>query len=412
MPTQVPIGSSGTPRYMRLAVVDGRITVIENPFSDDDLGMASEQSPDEDSDNADDDARVIDVADLLVKPASKKRRRQLEDETENNNKSEDISTAAATDEESRQELTDLRGEGRYFGSATPTRERVCFICNQPGHLSSECKLIQCDTCGMKNDHLTRNCPKTRRCTNCNQLDHSAFECKARRRELYCTQCRSSRHTSDTCPSIWRFYKPSPASSGPAEIIKAIFCYNCAAPGHYGDDCPHTLIQPLLDGTAFSAAELPRGVVLSAEVARTATREILRNVMDQHDRPDLTETNEQSQNGGRTNPYLIEGGRKDREGDMNARPPKRPKFVDRMIPRPSQDRARNNGRDNWFTRRGHGSGYGDNKARLPWQRSQSKHGVEVPGSINLDSQSRSNRDGPRGFRRRVNAGKEAFKRLLK
>ena len=98
--------------------------------------------------------------------------------------------------------------------------------------------------------------ETLRCLNCNKLGHERVNCTEQRRDIYCSRCRSSRHAYENCPSVWRCYTLSYA---PLCEIQAMFCYNCARAGHYGDECnsPRPMNQRRGDDSAFCNANLSR-----------------------------------------------------------------------------------------------------------------------------------------------------------
>ncbi|KAK9452340.1 uncharacterized protein V1518DRAFT_425286 [Limtongia smithiae] len=250
---EMPKGATRPPRFMKLGIVDGCITVLDNPFSDEE-----EPEPEVEEESDTEPGREKDRADLLVKPVSKKRKRELETAKEQEDRDE-------VDEQSYiQELVEVRGDGRYFGNGDGGREILCINCHKPGHMASECRVIVCSTCGEVGDHLTRNCPKTKRCSNCNKLGHTAASCVERRKDIYCSRCRSSRHGHETCPSIWCYYT---FSGQPLKPIERMYCYNCGEEGHFGDDCPRPPppLQPVLDGTAFSVSNLPEGYQFTPEL---------------------------------------------------------------------------------------------------------------------------------------------------
>ncbi|KAK9456317.1 hypothetical protein V1511DRAFT_497163 [Dipodascopsis uninucleata] len=250
-------GATRSPRYLKLGMVDGMITVLEDPFTDEE----ETKEDDTDDDTDDDPNEAIDRADLLVKPNKKKQKH-----AENAVVGKEGESANAED---LTQLVEMRGEGRYFGFPEEEGNRIvrlCINCHKPGHMHNECKTIVCQTCGEQDDHITRNCPKTRRCSNCNKLGHSAFECKEKRKTIYCSRCRSSRHSYETCPSIWCCYsmlrnKPKP--------LDTMFCYNCGEAGHYGDDCkkPRPMMQPLQENSVFSVVSLPKGYALSTKLQK-------------------------------------------------------------------------------------------------------------------------------------------------
>lgn len=131
-------------------------------------------------------------------------------------------------------LIEMRGEGRYFGNMEDEREKKCKKCGETGHLARTCTVIVCESCGEKNDHITRNCQKSKRCSRCGQIGHIRSDCKERAVPIFCHRCKLKTHNEETCPEIWRNYlvKTKTVAQYPATLS----CYNCGEDGHYGDDC--------------------------------------------------------------------------------------------------------------------------------------------------------------------------------
>lgn len=148
-------------------------------------------------------------------------------------------------------LVEMRGEGRYFGSIEDDVERKCKKCGKTGHLARACSLIVCDSCGEKNDHLSRNCPKSKRCSRCGQIGHLRSDCKEKAVPIYCHRCKLRTHTEETCPQIWRNYLVSKKKT--AQYPSTVSCYNCGEDGHYGDDCKEAKVHQLkyVEPSSFS-----------------------------------------------------------------------------------------------------------------------------------------------------------------
>ena len=116
---------------------------------------------------------------------------------------------------------------------------------------------------MMDDHYSQHCPTTIRCSNCNETGHYRYKCPYKWKKTFCTLCNSKRHSRDRCPSIWRVYLLKDTDKGkgndsPKLDFNRIFCYNCGASGHFGDECPERRSSkvPNDDGSAFSGENLP------------------------------------------------------------------------------------------------------------------------------------------------------------
>ncbi|KAK9369030.1 hypothetical protein V1509DRAFT_563382 [Lipomyces kononenkoae] len=403
----LPKGVTRPPRFVKLGMVDGVITVLDDPFSEEE----PEEEESEEEHVPELNGAEMHRADLLVKPASKKRLRELE---EAKKIAEDRNEKVATMDE----LVEVRGEGRYFGKLENGHVLLCINCHQPGHMASECQVIVCQTCGEQDDHLTRNCPKTKRCSNCNKLGHDSFACKERRRDIYCSRCRSSRHGYETCPSIWCIYTTSRKSLQP---ITTLFCYNCAAEGHYGDDCPRSrpMIQPLIEASVFSARNLAPGCTFSKNLERKVSKRArgafagLGNEVDSY-RSDRDSYRPDHRHGNQ-----------DRDGKYRPRdyPPPRDDYFDRGRKRGDGDGQRRNGgpsqkggvadhtrysdadREDWSRRRQQ-----DSDSRYDYARGGAE--PTVPGAISLPSKPKGSTSTGGGLKQKLSAGKEAFKKLMK
>lgn len=162
-------------------------------------------------------------------------------------------------------LANLRGEGRYFGVTDPdANQPVCSNCHRRGHKRSQCKVVVCHACGKVDDHYETQCPNSMVCSNCGEKGHFRNNCPSKRNQTYCVECDSRNHSSDRCPSIWRSYvlRPVDKNTKIAYPSSKIFCYNCAAKGHYGDDCRQMRVSktPNINGSAFSGENLPKALV--------------------------------------------------------------------------------------------------------------------------------------------------------
>ncbi|KZW04194.1 hypothetical protein EXIGLDRAFT_716195 [Exidia glandulosa HHB12029] len=150
---------------------------------------------------------------------------------------------------------------RYFDDVVEKSAGIiCHTCGQPGHIAKRCTMVVCLMCGAKDDHITPQCPVNKVCYNCNQKGHLNRDCpnaRVYRGQQKCDRCGSTNHYQNNCPLLWRTYtylseaerdevleqrvlKRSlglGGEGGEGFIAMDIFCYNCAARGHLGDDCP-------------------------------------------------------------------------------------------------------------------------------------------------------------------------------
>lgn len=174
-------------------------------------------------------------------------------------------------DEDPESLRTLRGQGRYFGVDDDDKDGIkeaapkCSNCSQRGHLKRNCPHVICTYCGAMDDHYSKHCPKAIKCANCNENGHYRSQCPHKWKRVYCTLCNSKRHARDRCPSIWRVYliKEDKDDKKKSESKKQIpfdkiYCYNCGAQGHFGDDCDQRRSSrvPNDDGSAFSGDNLP------------------------------------------------------------------------------------------------------------------------------------------------------------
>ncbi|KAG0674957.1 hypothetical protein C6P40_001966 [Pichia californica] len=162
-------------------------------------------------------------------------------------------------------LASLRGEGRYFGVVDPdVNEPTCSNCHRRGHRRAQCKVVVCHACGKVDDHYETQCPNSMVCSNCGEKGHFRNNCPSKRNYTFCVLCDSRNHISERCPTIWRSYvvKRVDANSKIPYPSAKIFCYNCAAKGHYGDDCKKQRISktPNINGSAFSGENLPKVLI--------------------------------------------------------------------------------------------------------------------------------------------------------
>ncbi|CCG82008.1 Protein air1 [Taphrina deformans PYCC 5710] len=150
-------------------------------------------------------------------------------------------------------------KGRYFGAGDDKDEGpLCHNCKQTGHKKKDCPHQLCRSCGALDDHDTMRCPMTQRCYNCSRLGHMASKCPEPYRQVgsFCHDCGSKSHLERSCPQIWRLYQPSPKFDIDGSWHIEAWCYNCAAKGHYGDDCDKPHRMRLIEQSAFCQANQP------------------------------------------------------------------------------------------------------------------------------------------------------------
>ncbi|GJJ76456.1 protein AIR1/2 [Entomortierella parvispora] len=145
---------------------------------------------------------------------------------------------------------DFKGRNRYYMEKEAGRK--CHKCGEVGHIGRECTVTVCYICGAKDDHVARDCPNSI-CYNCNKKGHISEKCPMPRgygQYTDCRKCGSRAHATEDCPTVWRSYIMK--SNAPLQPVVA-YCYNCAALGHFGDDC--NMLRPTYAraGSAFNIA---------------------------------------------------------------------------------------------------------------------------------------------------------------
>lgn len=136
--------------------------------------------------------------------------------------------------------------GRYFepesSPGPPAVSRVkCFNCNQFGHVRYDCPHQVCRYCTAIDDHPSHRCPERLHCSYCSQTGHVQTSCPFTFNRddpsEPCGMCGDYGHLAATCHQIWRYYRPVTADQIEMKVDFERYCYNCAARGHLGDDCP-------------------------------------------------------------------------------------------------------------------------------------------------------------------------------
>ncbi|KAJ1902159.1 hypothetical protein LPJ66_000248 [Kickxella alabastrina] len=158
---------------------------------------------------------------------------------------------------------EIQGRNRYF---MEEKEIICSRCNLPGHIARECTVVSCTLCG-EQGHSSRDCRWTGTvCHRCNMRGHISAECPQksnayRGKAQGCSRCSAGTHHTEECASIWRRYaygKTLPGTgSGGMQVEVVPWCYNCAAKGHFGDDCLQERTRGAFsERTAFGAKNCP------------------------------------------------------------------------------------------------------------------------------------------------------------
>ncbi|KAJ2886124.1 hypothetical protein H4R27_000907 [Coemansia aciculifera] len=166
---------------------------------------------------------------------------------------------------------EIQGRNRYF---MEEKEIICRKCHRPGHIAKDCTTMTCMTCG-KDGHLSKDCKLTGNvCHSCNMRGHIASECPQRSgapRSRGCDRCSSRTHHTEECATIWRRYVYAGPRPKYSDVIA--WCYNCAARGHYGDNCQMRRSQGALayqGDTAFGSVNCP-GKMIHVSESQSSTR---------------------------------------------------------------------------------------------------------------------------------------------
>ncbi|KAJ2816887.1 hypothetical protein FBU31_006421 [Coemansia sp. 'formosensis'] len=182
-----------------------------------------------------------------------------------------VRTGDPDDEYGYLDEAEIQGRNRYF---MEEKEIICRKCHRPGHIAKDCTTMTCMTCG-KDGHMSKDCKMTGNvCHSCNMRGHIASECPQRSgtpRSRGCDRCNSRTHHTEECATIWRRYVyAGPRPKQYADVTA--WCYNCAARGHFGDNCQMRRSQGALayqGDTAFGSVNCPGKMIHVSESQRPA-----------------------------------------------------------------------------------------------------------------------------------------------
>ncbi|KAJ7781275.1 hypothetical protein B0H16DRAFT_1298945, partial [Mycena metata] len=153
----------------------------------------------------------------------------------------------------------------------------------------------CTTCGVRDEHPTRNCNIGKICFGCGMKGHISMDCPNRlsrsrtQSRPGCDRCNALSHQTPECPLLWRLYEYvgdgeqvnilqarkskkglALGQGGEGYIAGDAWCYNCGGSGHWGDDCREFYHQqPVIEPTAFSSHVLSAGPFSVPEEASDA-----------------------------------------------------------------------------------------------------------------------------------------------
>ncbi|KAJ1887742.1 hypothetical protein LPJ71_008662 [Coemansia sp. S17] len=210
---------------------------------------------------------------------------------------------------------EIQGRNRYF---MEEKEIICRKCHRPGHMAKACTTMTCMTCG-KDGHLSKDCKQTGNvCYVCNMRGHISSECPQRSgapRARGCDRCNSRTHHTEECTTIWRRYVYTSPRPEHSDVIA--WCYNCAARGHFGDDCQMPRSQGALayqGDTAFGSANCPGKMIHVSESQRPAHFDSSRLNSGSHDGHQNREDRRREHGYGPRRPHA--GGQESRSGSRH------------------------------------------------------------------------------------------------
>lgn len=216
-------------------------------------GVGSSRNNNTNNDHNNDDDQSINISfneDAYGEPENEENNENEYNEENDGNPNDD------NEMDDNEELVEMRGGGRYFGTGEEDLGPICRNCHGRGHMARNCPVVICEVCGVVDDHYSRQCPSARKCSNCGQPGHLRSECKNKSKYIFCSKCESRAHTEQFCPLIWRSYRT--VKNKPI-YPSQISCYDCGKQGHYGDECPTSRVANLrfIERTAFSGENLAR-----------------------------------------------------------------------------------------------------------------------------------------------------------
>lgn len=142
---------------------------------------------------------------------------------------------------------DLIAQVKYFHVTKTPREVDlntpvrCLVCTQHGHMAEVCVYLTCTACGSYNQHVTRNCPTSAKCSKCREPGHDKQHCPYKLKniaqsEMICDLCQENGHAEEDCELIWRT-SGRPWESKFSGNNVHLSCYECGRSGHLGNNCP-------------------------------------------------------------------------------------------------------------------------------------------------------------------------------